>query len=311
MEPMLETVEVDAAGSFRSKRISCANFALDHTWHYHPEFELTWIVSGRGTRFIGDNIEAYGPDDLVLLGPNLPHCWHDERSGGTGNVEAVVVQFRPETFGPDFLELPEFLPIKRLFRTSRCGLHVQRKTAARVMMQLRALVKKTGIARLIGFLEMLRVLSEAEGDLRPLASPDYPITNDITELNRKRIEQIHRYLRRNLRSQINQAEVAKLVGLTPAAFSRFFRRATGRTFVGFVNILRINEVCRAMAESGDCITHIALNCGYNNIANFNRQFLALKGMNPTQYRERHLRLERSAMLCSPDNARSRRPLIPA
>ncbi|GAH37446.1 unnamed protein product, partial [marine sediment metagenome] len=77
-------------------------------------------------------------------------------------------------------------------------------------------------------------------------------------------------------------------------------------FVGFVNILRINEVCRTMTESNECITNIAMNCGYNNIANFNRQFLSLKGMNPSQYRERHLRLKQNAILFSGENVSSRR-----
>ena len=299
MKPRLETVEVDAAGSFRSKWISCASFTADHTWHYHPEFELCWIVSSQGTRFIGDSIERYQAGDLVLVGPNLPHCWHDERGGAAENSQAVVVQFRPEMFGHDFLGLPEFQLVKRLFRASKCGLHIRGETASRVGVQLRSLVRQTGIARLIGLLDILRILSEGETDLRRLASVDYHITNDITELNRDRIEQIHRYVRENLSSDINQAQIAGLVGLTPPAFSRFFRRATGQTFVGFVNILRINEVCRAMTESSDCITQIAMDCGYNNIANFNRQFLALKGMNPTQYREHQLRLKQSALQYSP------------
>lgn len=306
MEPRFETVQVDAASSFRSMWFTCASFAEDHTWHYHPEFELTWILRSHGTRFVGDNIEPYRAGDLVLVGPNLPHCWHNESDGDEGKPEAVVVQFRPETFGHDFLDLPEFEPIKRLFRASKCGLQIEGETAARVQTQMRALFEKKGIARLIGLLDILRSLAEAENDLRYLASPDYHITNDITEVNRQRIELIHKHVRRHLASEINQAEVAKLVGLTPPAFSRFFRRATGQTFVGFVNILRINEVCRSMTESNDCITNIAMNCGYNNIANFNRQFLSLKGMNPSQYRERHLRLKQNAILFSGENVSSRR-----
>ncbi|HEX6833106.1 MAG TPA: AraC family transcriptional regulator [Rudaea sp.] len=306
MEPRFETVEADAASSFRCLWFSCESFAEDHTWHYHPEFELILIVGSRGTRFVGDNIEAYREGDLVLIGPNLPHCWHNETGADGVRPEAVVVQFRPETFGHDFLDLPEFEPIKRLFRASKCGLHIEGETAERVEAQMRALFDKKGIARLIALLDILRVLAESEHDLRYLASPDYHITNDITEVNRQRIELIHRYVRQNLGCEINQSDVARLVGLTPPAFSRFFRRATGQTFVGFVNILRINEVCRTMTESSECITNIAMNCGYNNIANFNRQFLALKGMNPSQYRERHLRLKQNAIHFSTENPAARR-----
>jgi AraC-like DNA-binding protein len=308
MEPKFETVQVDAASSFRSMWFSCASFAEDHTWHYHPEFELTWIVKSHGTRFVGDNIEAYRAGDLVLIGPNLPHCWHDERAEDSDAPEAVVIQFRPEIFGRDLLDLPEFEPVKRVFRASKCGLHLEGEAAARVQAQMRALFEKSGIARLIGLLDILRVLSESRASSRHLASEDYHITNDITEVNRQRIELVHRYVRHNLASAINQAEVARLVGLTPPAFSRFFRRATGQTFVGFVNILRINEVCRAMAEGNECITNIAMNCGYNNIANFNRQFLALKGMNPSQYRERRLRLRQNATQFAGEAVAARREL---
>jgi len=294
MEPKFESVQADAASSFRCLWFTCESFAEDHTWHYHPEFELIWIVRSRGTRFVGDNIEPYHPGNLTLIGPNLPHCWHDEREDGGERPEALVLQFRPETLGHDFFDLPEFEPIKRLLRASKCGLHVDGETAACIQSKMRSLVDKRGVRKLIELLDILYVLSESSHDLRTLASPDYHIANDITEVNRQRIEQIHRYVRQNLDNEINQTEIARIVGLTPPAFSRFFRRATGQTFVGFVNIIRIGEVCRVMADSRDCITTIALGCGYNNMANFNRQFLAVKGMSPSQYREKHFRLKQSA-----------------
>ena len=307
MEPRFETVQVDAASSFRSMWFTCESFSEDHTWHYHPEFELTWVLRSGGTRFIGDSIEPFHAGDLVLVGPNLPHCWHSETDReADGAPEAIVLQFRPETFGHDFLDLPEFEPIKRLFRASKRGLQIEGETAREAQTLMRGLFGRKGISRLIGLLDVLRVLAEAENDLRHLASADYHVTNDITELNRQRIDLIHRHVRQHLGSDINQADVARLVGLTPPAFSRFFRRATGQTFVGFVNILRINEVCRAMLEGSECITSIAMRCGYNNIANFNRQFLAQKGMNPTQYRERHQRLRQNAKLFATDDIAPRR-----
>src|SRR5690348_11395544 len=116
MEPKFETVEADAASSFRSMWFTCSSLSEDHTWHYHPEFELVWIVRSHGTRFVGDNIEPFEAGDVVLVGPNLPHCWHDEREVNEPGPEVVVVQFRPEMIGADLLDLPEFEAVKRLFR---------------------------------------------------------------------------------------------------------------------------------------------------------------------------------------------------
>lgn len=290
MEPNFETVQADAASSFRSMRFSCRSFVDDHSWHYHPEYELTWIMRGRGTRFVGDSIEAYGPNDLVLMGPNLPHCYHDEPQlpARRGGADLAVVQFRPEVFGGDFLGLPEARGIAALLRAGKCGLHVKGDLAATVQARMLKILDSTGIARMVALIETLDMLAAGLDGLRPLASADYHINNDINAANRRRIELIHSHVRAHLEDDINQSEVARLVGLTPSAFSRFFRKATGQTFVGFVNILRVNEACRKLAETDACITEIAFSCGYWSIANFNRQFLHLKGMNPTQFRERRL-----------------------
>lgn len=290
MEPNFETVETDTDSSFRSMRFSCVSFEQDHTWHYHPEYELTWIMRGQGTRFVGDSIERYRTDDLVLMGPNLPHCYHDEPQlpARRGGADLVVLQFRPQTFGSDFMGLPEARSIAALLRAAKSGFQVQGKTAERAREMMRQILDKSGIARLTSLLELLELLSHGGTDLRPLASADYHINNDINTTNRRRIEMIHRHVREHLDDEINQADVARLVGLTPSAFSRFFRRATGQTFVGFVNILRVNEACRKLAETDTCITEIAFSCGYWSIANFNRQFLHQKGMNPTQFRERRM-----------------------
>lgn len=291
MDPCFETVQADADSSFRGIHFSCRSFAEDHTWHYHPEFELTWIMRSAGTRFIGDSIQRFEPGDLVFVGPNLPHCWHNEARGPgkAEEPELVVVQFRPECFGSDFLDLPEARNIKQLFRSSKAGLHILGQTATRVSALMQQLLHEKKARRLICLLEILDELAESS-DMRPLASADYHINNDITESNRRRIEFVHRHVRNNLNRKINQAEIAKRVGLTPPAFSRFFRRATGQTFVGFVNLIRINEVCQLLMHDTLSITDIAMSCGYNNIANFNRQFLTFKGMSPSEFRGQRLHL---------------------
>lgn len=298
MEPNFETVQADVNSSFRSMRFTCASFAEDHGWHYHPEFELTWIVRSEGTRFIGDSIAPYRADDLVLIGPNLPHCYHDEpaATGSNAGPDLIVLQFRPEIFGADFLGLPETRQINELLCASKRGLHVQGETSAKVRELMILTLEKRGMARLMCLLEILQTLTQGRRNVRPLASVDYDINDDVTETNRGRIELIHRHVRANLARQISQREIAALVDLTPQPFSRFFRKATGQTFVRFVNILRINAVCRLLVQTDDGITSIAMNCGYNNIAHFNRQFMALKGMPPRQFRESALRLQDRTVL---------------
>jgi len=286
MEPRFESVQSDVDSSFRCLHFTCASFAEDHTWHYHPEYELTWIIRSEGTRFVGDSIQHYGRDDLVLVGPDLPHCWYDEPSiGADQGPELIVVQFRRECFGTDFLSLPEATPLRRVLDAAVGGMYFTGPTVGRVGVLMRAMVKASGMTRLVHLLEVLNLLASSP-TLSPLASANYRHDNEINPLNRHRIESVHRYVREHLGADISQAHLAATLDLSPPAFSRFFRAATGQTFVGFVNLLRIGEACRLLGNGQCSVTEIALECGYQNISNFNRQFLALKGMNPSEFRRR-------------------------
>jgi AraC-like DNA-binding protein len=252
---------------------------------------LTWIIRSEGTRFVGDSIRSYGPGDLVLLGPDLPHCWHDEpASRGSGAPEVVVVQFRADCFGGDFLALDAARAVGALFRRASRGVRFSAPTAREVGPELLGMTRQRGLRRMAGLLDILAILSAA-GGVSLLASQDYQLNNDINPANRRRIELVHRFVRERMREEISQADIARRLGLSPPAFSRFFRSATGKTFVGFVNALRVNEACRLLSGTIQPVTEIALACGYQNLSNFNRQFLALRGMNPSEYRRQLRRRE--------------------
>ena len=294
MDPKFEAVASDVNSSFRCHHFTCNSFAEDHTWHYHPEYELTWIIRSSGTRFIGDSIELFSPGDLVLVGSNLPHCWHNDviPDASGANTETMVIQFRREFLGNDFLDLPEAVPIKYLLKRATNGIAIENDASATVIQLLKTMDQANNLQRTIILLQILNTLAHSK-DIRPLASDNYHLENDINPINRSRIEKIHKYVREHLGEEINQTDIAEIASLTPSAFSRFFKKASGLTFVKFVNLLRINEACRLLVIDEMEITDIAYVCGYNNISNFNRQFLSIKGMNPSDYKAHWLKLTAS------------------
>ena len=283
MEPRFEAVASDEDSSFRCLHFACEHFANDHAWHYHPEYELTWVIRSQGVRFVGDSIQNYGPGDLVLLGPNLPHCWQNEADGLA--PELIVAQFSRQSFGEGLLALPEARDLARLLAAASVGLSFSGPAVERVGELLRALMAQKGLARLARLIEILGVLA-GTADACPLTTPDYLSGSEMNPVSRRRMELTHRYILENLDGDISQAEIAGAVGLSSPAFSRFFKATTGKTFVNFVNTLRVDQSCRMLQDPRHTITEIAMTCGYHNISNFNRQFLAIKGMNPTEYRQR-------------------------
>jgi AraC-like DNA-binding protein len=285
MHPRLEFVHADENSSLHCKHFSCDLLSEDHAWHYHPEYELTWLLKSSGTRVVGDSLLPYGPGDLVLLGPNLPHCWRNERQcAHDERPELIVLQFRREFLGESLLSLPEASAIARLLDKCQEGLVFAGASAEPAKAILRTLPNEKGAVRLARLIELLAALADSESSA--LATSAFQALNNIKPVHRGRIERVQEYVRENLKGRISQAEIASRLNLTPAGFSRFFRDMTGRTFVHFVNSMRIDHVCPLLRTSSMTITQIALASGYQNLSNFNRQFHAIKRMSPSDYRQR-------------------------
>ncbi len=279
MNPLFETVQLEGNSCFRTEHFTCGYLQDDHSWHYHPECELTYIIKGKGTRFIGDSVEHFNAGDLVLIAPNIPHCWTNHNKGE--NNEIVTMQFLPTCLGDDFLKSPDAQELIEVFQRAKRGILIKDKQASIIGDLLIKLHRKEGLSRLSGFIDILGlVTSSSDNDL--LASELYAI--DVSEFHSGRMRKVMEYIQTHLVDEIRQTDIAELVHMTPQGFSRFFRSTTGRTFVSFVNIVRIMEACRLLASSKEDITTIAFECGYGNLSNFNRRFMEQKNCTPTEYR---------------------------
>lgn len=90
----------------------------------------------------------------------------------------------------------------------------------------------------------------------------------------------------HLTDALTLTDVARAVGLSPQAFSRFFHKFMGMPFVEYVASLRISLACRYLLETDRTIASICYLCGFNNLSNFNRHFLRYKNMTPKEFKSR-------------------------
>jgi AraC-like DNA-binding protein len=254
---------------------------FDCPFHYHPEIELTLIVSSAGHRYVGDHIGRFASGDLVLMGPNLPHSYVND--AGTRGSESVVAQFLPECLGPAFFELGEMRAVRALLERAQVGLAFHGRTRERVGGLLAALKSLDGPARLLAFLEILQALA-ASSEYRRLASPTY--APSLALYQGERINRVCELISRRFREPVTQSEAARTAKMSPPSFSRFFRRATNRTFRAFLNEVRIGHASRLLLESDLSVAEICYDSGFGNLSNFNRQFLKLRKVSPRDYRQR-------------------------
>jgi AraC-like DNA-binding protein len=258
------------------------------TWHFHPEFQLGIVLKGAGHRIVGDNIAPLEAGDISLLGPNLPHAWQFESATGPGKeLHGVVAYFKEDSLGAEFFNRPEARKILRLLKRASVGLQVLGRTRREVSPLMASLPAAAGFQRVILLLQILHVLAKSE-EVVPICSPGFMPKGP--DRDGERLRGICDLIQQRLAEPLNRDEVAKLVHFSPAAFSRFFKKRTGKTFHDFVAELRVGRACRLLSEQDLNITEIAYACGFPNIASFNRCFRRAKNAAPTEYRKKLLAL---------------------
>jgi AraC-like DNA-binding protein len=286
MRAILEKVNPGRDHAFTYHRFH-PQHRFDCPFHYHPEIELTLIVQSTGHRFVGDHIGRFGPGDLVLMGPNLPHSYvNDARTERAGSV---VLQFLPECLGAGFFQLGEMRLIRTLLEHARVGLVFHgpvRERVAQMMMKFKTLA---GAGRLVAFLEILQALA-ATRHYRRLASPTY--APSLALYQGERINRVCELISRRFRENVTQAEASRVAKMSGPSFSRFFRRATNWTFRAFLNEVRVGHASRLLLESDLSVTEICYDSGFGNLSNFNRQFLKLRRVSPRDYRKRTAKIDR-------------------
>lgn len=281
MNPDLEVIQINRGESFKA----WSHGYPFHTvrWHFHPEYEIHQIVTTTGHYFVGDFIGEFAPGNLVLTGPNLPHNWVSDVPPGTHvPLRCRIVQFSEEFIADAKKVLPELSACAGVLELSRRGALFSPATNALVAPLLEELIEAQGLRRIELFIGLIGALSRA-ADVRSLASANYH--PDPSGFMSAGVNEALAYINCHLTEPFSESDLAAIAGRSPSAFSRSFRRHTGMALVQYVNRLRINLACQLlMSESELPITEICFAAGYNNVSNFNRQFLALKGMPPSRFR---------------------------
>jgi AraC-like DNA-binding protein len=281
--PSTASAEIVSCERIRGRDFGCL-------WHFHPEYELTLVLAGGSSRWIGDKISPITKGDLVLIGPNLPHDYRNDPVGDipAKKVDAITVQFHPAFLGSHWLEHAEMTPIQRLCQRSNHGLQITGKTRDAIAALVMKMPAAHGVRRLILLLEILEQLSVSRDVVR-ISSPGF--TPEIQASDSDRMETISRFIEKNIDRPLYLSDVARQAGMIEVTFSRYFRSRTGKTFPDYVNELRIARVCRLLAESEHTISEIAWRCGFDSMANFQKQFRRLHGCTPKAYRMKALRQE--------------------
>jgi AraC-like DNA-binding protein len=258
---------------------------FDPNWHFHPHYQLFTVLEGTGKRLIGDSVQTFGPGDTVFLGPDVPHLWRSDAAyfdtSSTLLTHGVVLYFQEDFLGKDFLEKPEMLALKQLLNDSKRGIEYKGDLRGHIRSELMSIMHSEGFQTIIQLLTLLDKLAHEAGG-SPISSYGYVNTYKVSET--ERMQKVHNYVLQHFSQEIRLGDVASLAGMTEAAFCRYFKARSNKTFIDFVNEIRIGHACKLLLEDKWTIAQIAYDSGFDSLSNFNRNFKRYIGHTPREYK---------------------------
>lgn len=280
IKPAFEKIEPSFGSSFSYRTYNKDHQNKNHAfWHYHPELELVYVNGGSGKRQIGSHVSYYRNGDLLLIGSNLPHCGFTD--GLTKNESETVIQLRSDFLGEPFFEIPEMRNVKSMLKSAGMGIVFHGHEKRTIGSKIEELKDKKFYDRLLGLLEILKLLEEAE-NYTILNAQGFILETELEDHNRINI--VFNFVKEEFTRPIALEEVANIVSMTVPSFCRYFKKITGKTFIRFLNEYRLVHAAKLLHEKQISILDVCFESGFNNFSHFNKLFRKFTGKAPSIYR---------------------------
>jgi len=281
MKPVYEQIIPKTESLISVSRFSMPVFV--GPYHFHPEIELTLIERSSGKRYVGGRVSDFDPGDLVLLGADVPHCWHgSEVSQGSENAQSIVIQFRKEFFGEIFWNLDEMADIRILLEKSQAGILIKGGTRNIVAQKMESTADATGFNRLMQLIDILHNI--AISDETELIDDQF-LNLSASRSETERFQRVFAYVIENYKQEISLNLVAEIACLTPTAFCRYFKMITNKTLTEVVTEYRLKHACQLLRTTAKPVSEVCIESGFGNISYFNKTFKMVKENTPLEYRK--------------------------
>lgn len=255
--------------------------------HCHGEYELNFIERGNGLRrIVGDSVETVGEYDLVLISTTeLEHVW-EQGDCTSEDIREITIQFDPHFFD-SLIDTNQFDRVKAMLDKGRNGLCFPINAIMKVYFLLDNLPESKGFYAVTQFLTLLYELSFFTDEARELSSSSFAKVN--LQANSRRVLKVQQYISEHFQDEIHLNQLASIVGMTPTAFSRFFKQRTGKKLSDYVIDIRLGHASRLLVDTTMSVAEICYDCGFNNLSNFNRIFKRKKNCSPSEFRETYFK----------------------
>lgn len=257
---------------------------FEQNWHYHNEFELIYYLKGSGRRVVGDHLDEFRDNDLVLVGGGLPHLWKNDDVVEKKGLDVIILKFDIRHEGFSLLSLLDFQGIKDLLRRAQRGISFSDNDALALRETLLKMTNADMVMQITLLLQVLHSLSKS-ADSNMLASTEFTLRNNNSE--EQRLSRIMDYVTTNYTNPITLEDISKEASMTPNSLCRFFKTKTDRTIFQYLNEIRIGKACELLINGNLSISEICFETGFNSLTSFNRIFKDIKNESPRDFKRKY------------------------
>jgi len=250
------------------------------TFHEQNSWELSYVITGSGQRIIGDTIEPFFRNEIILIPPNIPHCWSFDEldADDSGKIENITITFSDLFLDNCKITFPELDDIINRVLRNKEAISFKGDTHIRLQDLLTSMKTESEIEKISSLIKVLALISSSENT----SAVGKPV---IEDKKTKRMQKILLYIMNNYQSTITLEEIAKLIDLDKSSFCIFFKKMTGKTFFTYLTEYRIESSCQMIAKTNLTIAEICFASGFKDVPYYNRVFKKIKKIKPTEYRK--------------------------
>lgn len=259
---------------------------LNYPFHHHSEaFELTLTLGLTGTRMVGDSSLQFADNDVVLIAPDVPHCWQDHGVRAIGEHKVIVVQFSNLLIPESSLQSDHYTKIRNALKEARYGLEMTSKFKSECVNLMNELTEDNSFENYQKILRILNLFGE-EGASQRLCTLGYVQPKPSEEHGN--LENVMKYIQDNYHHKITIDEVAMRINMSPSAFSHYFKKRTLKTFTDFVTELRLGKAAQLLQLHDMSVMQVGYESGFQNASHFNKLFIRKYNISPLKFRKQYL-----------------------
>jgi AraC-type DNA-binding domain-containing proteins len=268
---------------------SNTSFRFDHvhivyneqiTLHQSPEWELSYVITGSGTRITGDTTEFFSSGEVVFLPPHMPHGWYFDEfdHDHEGKIENITIFFTTDLLQKIESSFPETSLYLKEILLMRHAVRFQGQTLSAIQKIMTTMRVQSKVERLLSLIRIFVLIGSATETI-VVGTPQKQNKSSI------KMQNISRFIVNNFQRKITLDEVAKTVGMNISSFCTFYKKMKGKSFLTDLNEYRINSSCVMLKETNMTVSDICFSVGFEDIPHFNRTFRRLKGLSPLDFRK--------------------------